>query len=839
MEVLSGGVDSASTIGSGGTETVFAGGAAIGNFVISTGVEVISAGGSAVGLTVQSGGFEYVSGNDSGSTIGSGGTQSAARTVTNAQIDGGVQYISGGLAVSNTVGNNGFEYAVQGGVIQHSLVLSGGTEGLLSSGAGNTDSGSTIAAGGTQFVEDGALASGTIVSGGDQILYSGGTASNGLIQAGGTQTISSGGTDSASLIASGGTQDINDSGTAVDTIVAVSGTQNVAGTAIGAIVSGGTQNVLDVGSASGGVVEAGGNTFVYGNETGITIGSGGTVTLSGGTANSNTIQAGGTEIVTSGGLGLGLDAGSTIEAGGLLAVYDSGLAIGTNVGSGGTLELFSGGAMSGAIFASGGILEAGSGYVASGVTFSGGEILEVAASGSALSTTIVADSQEIILSGGQATSTTLVSGGSEIISLGGLDTSAFVFTAGVQTVLAGGSATDTIVSGGAQDVFGTAIGVTLENTGVQTVELGGVASGTEIQTGASQILSGGTAVDATIEAAAFQDIVGGAASSTTVSGGFRVRLRRQPCRRRNGRTSNGVRNAVQQQHRQQLVHSGINDRARRIPAAAWPASRSSAAARWMVSNSRSAPRLPDLVPRRFIHLRRRHRRRQYADRRCRVAFGRHGARPDGQPRRQPHHLQQRRRRRRRGSMTAAPRPILSDGTDQQRHRQFGTGLVSAVKSSQISAFMISGGRRRQDRQRRHRLPGGFGVRVRAAPSWCSAAIHRSSSQAVPRWRNSRGPRPHRSTFNIFDDDDAGTDRTTMAPTALTPSTNDQLRGSSVPAQPARTLISGTEGSMRLSDNDNHGQTSTLSANSYTESVCSSTTSERDHGQQQPRVPRRR
>ena len=89
--VYGGGLDSASTIGGGGGQTISAGGSATGDLV-SGGTQTVLAGGSALADTVVAGGAEHVSGLDSGNTVGAGGDQ---------HLDGGTAsttLVSGALA---------------------------------------------------------------------------------------------------------------------------------------------------------------------------------------------------------------------------------------------------------------------------------------------------------------------------------------------------------------------------------------------------------------------------------------------------------------------------------------------------------------------------------------------------------------------------------------------------------------------------------------------------------------------------------------------------------------------------------------------------------------------
>jgi autotransporter passenger strand-loop-strand repeat protein len=181
----------------------------------------------------------------------------------------------------------------------------------------------------------------------------------------------------------------------------------------------------------------------------------------------------------------------------------------------------------------------GSGGTAISTTVNAGSSCDVGEQdvyGLAVSTTVNGGAQEIVLSAGTASVITILSGGSETISAGGTDfgaeisggeqdvygnASATVDSGGYQYVGSGGTASDAVIyAAGDQevDVGATAIGATLSG-GEQDVY--GSASGTTVDSGGYQYVgSSGTASDAVIYAAGNQDVDGFAtAIGATLSGG--------------------------------------------------------------------------------------------------------------------------------------------------------------------------------------------------------------------------------------------------------------------------------------------------------------------------------
>ena len=110
---------------------------------------------------------------------------------------------------------------------------------------------------------------------------------------------------------------------------------------------------------------------------------------------------------------------------------------------------------------------------------------------------------EVISSGGVDISGTINDGGVQRIMAGGSASATVINDPGSQTVSSGATVTGTVVSGGVQDVYGTAISTTVmsgdSTSGVQIVESGGVASITVLSNGGYQnVLASGLASVTTV-----------------------------------------------------------------------------------------------------------------------------------------------------------------------------------------------------------------------------------------------------------------------------------------------------------------------------------------------------
>ncbi len=119
------------------------------------------------------------------------------------------------------------------------------------------------------------------------------------------------------------------------------------------------------------------------------------------------------------------------------------------------------------------IIYVSSGQTSNGLTISSGITLDILSGGTAIATTVLSGGTELVQSGGKASGSIIEFFGSEVVSGGGTDVGAQI-------------------SGGEQDVLGSASGATIFD-GEQVVSSGGSASGTQVKNGGLEIVgSGGT-----------------------------------------------------------------------------------------------------------------------------------------------------------------------------------------------------------------------------------------------------------------------------------------------------------------------------------------------------------
>ena len=191
-------------------------------------------------------------------------------------------------------------------------------------------------------------------------------------------------------------------------------------------------------------------------------------------------------------------------------------------------------------------LDAGDFVVQSGgnVTASGGIFVEGASPGNFAGgmltvegtlTTPVVDRGTLVVEGTTVDATLIATGGIEFVSLGGLAKDTTVSSGGQLEVLSGGSADPTVIyaggsetiaaigadtgaliSGGMQDVFGSAIGATVF-AGSQVVESDGIASSTVVSSGGFQYLNSGSEANNTTIAGGTMDLVSGAVVSGPIT----------------------------------------------------------------------------------------------------------------------------------------------------------------------------------------------------------------------------------------------------------------------------------------------------------------------------------
>jgi len=164
--------------------------------------------GIATGSTVAGRQMIGIGGTASATTIVAGGEQDvyAGATSTGTAIQGGLQAIYGGTADQTVIGSGGVQ-TVQGTAL-HTTVNAGGEQRVY---AGGTATGTTLNAGSVQV--DWGNASGTTIDGGVQYVW--GTASGTTI-ASGAQHVGAGGSASGTTIGAGGLEYVHTGGTLTD-----------------------------------------------------------------------------------------------------------------------------------------------------------------------------------------------------------------------------------------------------------------------------------------------------------------------------------------------------------------------------------------------------------------------------------------------------------------------------------------------------------------------------------------------------------------------------------------------------------------------------------------------
>lgn len=177
----------------------------------------------------------------------------------------------------------------------------------------------------------------------------------------------------------------------------------------------------------------------------------------------------------------------TVASGYVQTVY--GVASGTAVNGGGIEYVNSGGDAAATVLASGGVQNVLFGGAVTDTTFSGG--VQNVLSGASVSGTFIgsAGGSQNVFSGGLASGATLDGVASQNVMSGATAIDTTTSAGDEETVYAGGIDVGAQVSGGEQDVFGSASGATVFS-GSQVVEAGGVAEGTTINSGGVQYAFG-------------------------------------------------------------------------------------------------------------------------------------------------------------------------------------------------------------------------------------------------------------------------------------------------------------------------------------------------------------
>ncbi len=356
----------------------------------------------------------------------------------------------------------------------------------------------------------------------------------------------------ALTVAAGATLNVTAGGDAIE----LGGVVSDAGTM--AIASGGSFSHLSAFDVTG-VLTVAGATL-----SGVTVLSGGSVTmLSGGVTSATVVASGGTQVVVSNGNAIG----TVVNSGGTQVVGAEAVVSGTVVSGAGQQTVISGGTASGALIESGGSQVLSAGAVASSTTVGDPSFQVVSGGATAFQTTLVSGGEQIV--DGNAFDTVASQGGIleiesrgrseaallhalsvELISAGGIAIHTLIDSGGSEKILAGGveSGATLLSNQSEQDVFGTAIGVTVSNGGIEIVEKGGtlellggdavasftISAGGKLDIGAGyalnrydvasgvtvQILAGGIAGGAIVHSGGREIVAAsGTASGTTLSKG--------------------------------------------------------------------------------------------------------------------------------------------------------------------------------------------------------------------------------------------------------------------------------------------------------------------------------
>jgi autotransporter passenger strand-loop-strand repeat protein len=411
---LGGGTAIATTIGSGGIETVGA------VYVFSTGADAY---GLASATTIAGGTLDVAGGNATGGILfaGSGpGLLEISGTVTPSTAIGGfatadeidLQSLAFAGSASASLDASTDVLTVAEGGSSLALQLAGSYADTTFNLSPDTGSGTivTIDNGGAVDVSSGVASNGLVLSNGAVLnVLSGGTALSTIVSAGGIAAISGGGSAIGTLVNSRGLDDVLSGGVTRATELSAYGGEAVYGTAIGTTVRyGATQTVFGGGTALGSLVDGSEVVASGGLTIGVDLVDGVELVTSGGVASATVVayasgaaSADGQIYVASGGTMVGVVADhdgyaylsigalgvGTILSGGDLAL-GGGTAIDTTIGSGGietvsvvyvfsTGDYYSG--VASATTIDGGTLELDGGIAMGGILFtgSGASLLEI------------------------------------------------------------------------------------------------------------------------------------------------------------------------------------------------------------------------------------------------------------------------------------------------------------------------------------------------------------------------------------------------------------------------------------------------------------------------------
>ena len=404
-------------------------------------------------------------------------TQNVYGTANDFSIYGTQQVMSGGLTNNSNVFSGGYQNISSGGTSNNSTIQVNAVQSISGTANGTKVEGSST-------INRGGIANNTIVNGGKLSVLTGGS-SVGTVLNSGTESVT--GTSKDAII-NGGLQQINRNGSATGTQIN-GGEQNIAvrGTATGSIISGGVQNVY--GDAYTSEIKNNGTMNVYSTgyaeNTNI---NGGTMIVNSGAFVSDTILNSGVEDVH------GYDLNGIIN-GGTQYIENEGQADETTIQNAGTQQILSGGyGYNARIYRGGTQIANAGGYAYRSNIYDGGTLKAI---GEAHESTIHDGGFLTVADEGKAIDTTI--------------------NGGVLTVESDGTSQNTILSSGVEDVYGTANGTQI-NGGEQNVY--GLANNSVISTnGLLKVLSGGKAVDTTINGGVLTVESDGTSQNTILSSG--------------------------------------------------------------------------------------------------------------------------------------------------------------------------------------------------------------------------------------------------------------------------------------------------------------------------------
>ncbi len=393
------------------------------------------------------------------------------------------------------------------GSASDTFVASGGVLKVSSGGVVNQTT--ILYIGYMEVGSDGLANQTTVSSHGSMVVHKGGTANETTIMSGAVE-VSSGGTANKATV-NGGHIRMHDSGTANSVTV---------NKGLASVGVGGTLNVAVVNS--GGYMFVGERVHSYApgkaTATSITVNDGGILRVfESGVANSITLASGATLHVSMGGM-----AECTLASGATLHVSSGGTAAFT-ITSGASVYISSGGTILRYIMNEEETWSVSEGVVAIETTVNSWGNMYVSSGGTANQTTVSGGKATMVVKpDGVANTTTVADGGLMYVSSGGTANDTTVNSDGIMRLQSSGTANETTVSDGGRVYVSsgaTANKTTVIDGGRVIVSLG-VANETTVNSGGTMLVRSGVANDTTVNSGGTMFVSsGGIASNTTLNGG--------------------------------------------------------------------------------------------------------------------------------------------------------------------------------------------------------------------------------------------------------------------------------------------------------------------------------